>query len=97
MKKITYLVLLLAGALLASCSRQEETQPGTSTDVLVLRMKQHPQQAPTEAAYTRAQTDDKVVEILNRQNDFNWEWADLRTLWSAAQVTGEVAVGYKPL
>ncbi|HRS39347.1 MAG TPA: S8 family serine peptidase, partial [Bacteroidia bacterium] len=39
----------------------------------------------------------KVVEFLNRQNDFNWEWADLRTLWSAAQVTGEVAVGYKPL
>lgn len=97
MKKITYLVLLLAGALLASCSRQEETQPGTSTDGPVLRMKQHPQQAPTEAAYTRAQTDEKVVEILNRQNDFNWEWADLRTLWSAAQVTGEVAVGYKPL
>lgn len=97
MKKITYLVLLLAGALLASCSRQEDSQPGDSTQGPVLRMKANPQQAPAEAAYTRAQTDDQVVDILNRRNDFRWEWVDLRTLWSAARVTGEVAVGYKPL
>ena len=69
-EKITYLGLLLASALPGLLLRQGwRFQPGTSRDGPVLRMKQHPQPGPDRSSlYTRAQTDDRSLEILNRQN-----------------------------
>lgn len=89
---ITFLVLIS----LASCSEQEipvENQP--SAPVLVL--KKDPLTPPEGDPYSKSRLDDYVLSLLQSANGFQWDWVDLKTVWSALQSDDVLlAIGYKP-
>ncbi len=81
-------ILLATVALLASSCRRESLSPSSDPtqagEVLVDRAAITP--VPDGDPLTRPELDRAVIGMLEQRNDFQWEWVDLRTLWSATLV-----------
>jgi serine protease len=88
--------LTVAATLLfqVSCSRMEE--PIANIDNVVLQEKINPAPSPATPALTGTAVDAEVTGILTDKGGFQWTDVDLRTVWSAAQSTNLIAVGYQP-
>ena len=95
MKKFTLIVAVIA-FLLAGCSKKEEPFMILPAEN-VLKEKSNPAAVPDGEAYSKSKVDGFVKQTLEERNDFNWEWVELRMLWSALQ-SGDhsLAIGYKP-
>ncbi|HRH65666.1 MAG TPA: S8 family serine peptidase [Bacteroidia bacterium] len=97
MKNFIRTLGLLFLVIFAGCNRLDDNQATpTTANESVLVQKQNPVSVPTEAMYNRSELDNRVVALQAERHDFHWEWTDMRTLWSAANQTFEVALGYKP-
>jgi serine protease len=76
-----------------SCKRGEIFKPAAN-QVLIFKQNQEP--IPDKEAFTSIEIRQKVMNELKAKNDFHWSTFDLHFIWSAAQITQLVAVGYKP-
>lgn len=96
MKNLVSSIFLLTLLGLVSCSKQEAGLENTSSGP-VLVQKQTPAIVPQGDPYTKARLDDYVMSVLQSANGFQWDWVDLKTVWSAIQADGVLlAIGYKP-
>ncbi len=95
MRKLTAPALLLL--LITSC-RREDLIPATPDDQApVLQEKAVRTAAPQGDPLTQDELDRVVIGMLERRNDFRWEWVDMRVLWSATLYNDHsVAIGYQP-
>lgn len=85
--------MFVAIALLFSCKKNTQ-----DLQVLeLLKQKPNPVMVPDGDPLSKENLDQIVINKLESENDFRWEWMDLKTLWSAT-VYGDqtVAIGYKP-
>ena len=83
--------------LFASCQMEPESPLATTEASEILKQRPDPAQVPQGDPLTRAELDKEVIGLLERRNDFHWEWVDLRTLWSATLYNDHsVAIGYQP-
>lgn len=95
MKKTPLLLLLVV--LLFSCNPNDSSinpQNTSSGDVLVKKAKTLA--LPEGDAYSANQMSKMTIDLIQKEGDFKWENQDLKMVWSAAKVTGLVAVGYQP-
>ncbi len=93
MKKLVYLVAVLL--MTNGCSKPELDEAPASSDVLV--QKENLTDAPTGDALSKTAVDDIIVGMRQSKGDFQWDWVDLKTIWSAIQHSDQtVAIGYKP-
>ncbi|MBL0104283.1 MAG: hypothetical protein IPP51_11340 [Bacteroidetes bacterium] len=95
MKKTPLLLLLVV--LLFSCNPNDSSinpQNTSSGDVLVKKAKTLA--LPEGDAYSADQMSKMTIDLIQKEGDFKWENQDLKMVWSAAKVTGLVAVGYQP-
>lgn len=88
--------LLFSGILLlfVSCSHEKEDTNPVSKEVLVYKNILQP--VPDKEAYSPDKIKQTVITELNNNNDFRWSNFDVHFIWSAAQVTKLVAIGYMP-
>ncbi len=98
MTRITLIGLATALFILAGCQREPiAPADGSVQSGEVLRQKPVITPAPQGDPLTRDELDRAVIGKLEAQNDFHWEWMDLRTLWSATQYNDHsVSIGYEP-
>ncbi len=95
MKKNVYYLMFLFLLGLSSCSKQDDQEMDQGT--AVLKVKTNPVAAPAGAAFDKQKLDQLVISALESNNDFKWEAADLKVLWSALQYGDHsLAIGYKP-
>lgn len=98
MKNLTnYLLLLLAAALvvIASCSKHDDLS-GVQ-DAIILKEKQNPAAVPQGDPISKDDVDRIIIGLLESRNDFQWQWIDLKTLWSTLQYgDNSLSIGYKP-
>ena len=84
-------VLLLS----AGCTRSDE--PGSDNQSGTLKQKKNTVAVPQGDPLSQRDLDRVVIGTLESRNDFQWEWMDLKTLWSALQYNDHsLAIGYKP-
>lgn len=84
-------VLLLS----AGCTRSDE--PGSDNQSGTLKQKKNTVAVPQGDPLAQRELDKVVIGTLESRNDFQWEWMDLKTLWSALQYNDHsLAIGYKP-
>ena len=97
MKKL-YTLAIVCVAFLASCERSEiETTKTPLIHKDVLKEKANPAAVPEGEPYSKVKVDEIVISTLEERNDFQWDFIDLKTLWSAMQSGDKsVAIGYKP-
>ena len=94
--RYTSLFLLLAFSL-TSCTKQDSGLQDTHSGP-VLVQKETPAMVPQGDPYSKARLDDYVLSILQSANGFQWDWVDLKTVWSALESDGGLlAIGYKPV
>ena len=80
--------------LIVSSCRKEPLDQWNST---VLELRKDPLPVPDGDPYTREDLDRRVLDTLEGRNDFQWEWMDLKTIWSALQYNDHaLAIGYQP-
>src|SRR5688572_21046930 len=94
MKKVLTLFSVILILSVTSCTKPEEMCD--DQDVL-LKEKSDPVSVPLGDPLTQSQVDQTIIGLLESRNDFQWEWLDLKTLWSAMQYGDQsVSIGYKP-
>lgn len=98
MKKIYHIFLLTFIVVVAGCNRLDDNQasPQSELNQDVLVQKSTTVAVPKELAYNRQDLDNKIITLQSERKDFHWEWTDMRTLWSAAILTDQIVLGYKP-
>ncbi|MDQ3051226.1 MAG: S8/S53 family peptidase [Bacteroidota bacterium] len=90
---LLFTVFLIA---VVSCTKPDDDYMCDEQSV-VLKEKANPAPLPSGPPLTRTQLDQTVIGLLESRNDFQWEWVDLKTLWSAVQYGDKsLAIGYKP-
>jgi serine protease len=91
-----FLLLLASGVILiASCSKNEDLS-GINDDP-VLQEKAKPEAVPQGDPISKDDVDRIIIGLLESRNDFQWQWLDLKTLWSALQYgDNSLSIGYKP-
>ncbi len=97
MKKILTTIVIIS--LFISCKKNdnESIQVDTASSTQTLRIKSNPNPVPSGNPISQADLDRITKGLLETRNDFQWEWVDLTTLWSALQYNNHtLAVGYKP-
>ncbi|CAN5565560.1 hypothetical protein BH11BAC2_BH11BAC2_04170 [soil metagenome] len=95
MKKLSTLAFLLLFMGFSSCTKQEDQQSQQQSGELKIKSK--PVSVPEGDPLDKLQLDKEVIHTLESHNDFQWEWMDLKTLWSALQYGDHsLAIGYKP-
>ena len=96
MKNLLSSLSLLVVLSFTSCSKQESgIENSPSGPVLV--QKKTPASPPQGDPYTKSRLDDHILSVLQSANGFQWDWMDLKTIWSALQTEGGLlAIGYKP-
>lgn len=95
MKKTQIYLAVAVLFLLSACSKQEEMDSNCQGPVL--QEKSVLQQVPSGNPYDKLKLDQVVISTLEARNDFQWEWVDMKTLWSALQHSDHtLAIGYKP-
>lgn len=91
------LPLALLSLSLIGCRREALTPEPAIDQRPVLREKAQRSAAPQGDPLSQQELDRLVIDLLERHNDFRWEWVDLRALWSATLYNDHsVAIGYKP-
>ena len=98
MKKSYHIFLLTFIVVVAGCNRLDDNQasPQSELNQDVLVQKSATVAVPKELAYNRQDLDNKIITLQSERKDFHWEWTDMRTLWSAAILTDQIVLGYKP-
>lgn len=95
MKKNVFYLIIASFFLVAACSKQEDQNLSQNGEVL--KVKSNPVPVPAGDAYDKLKLDRLVITTLESNNTFEWEAADLKTLWSALQYGDHsLAIGYKP-
>jgi len=95
MKKALLLINILFFFGITACNKQEE-QENNQQDMILVE-KANPQAIPTGNALEKTKLDQVIINILESNNDFKWEWVDMKTLWSAVVESDQtVAIGYQP-
>lgn len=98
MKNITRILLMLLAVVvvfITACSKQEDLT-GASQEP-VLKQKPNPVAAPEGDPLSKDDVDRIIIGLLESRNDFQWQWLDLKTLWSALQYgDNSLSIGYKP-
>ncbi|MBK6752052.1 MAG: hypothetical protein IPG69_00370 [Flavobacteriales bacterium] len=90
-------LFLLFGTALLSCQREPALAPGSDGQGPVLMEKADITAVPEGEPLSQEQLDRAVIDVLEARNDFQWEWMDIRTLWSATLYNDHsVAIGYQP-
>lgn len=94
--KNKFTILVAIGLLsVASCSKPDNDLCGDQNPALKEKSILAP--VPAGLPLSRNQLDQTVIGVLESRNDFQWEWVDLKTLWSALQYNDHtLAIGYKP-
>ena len=95
MKKIAIFSITILFIALGACTKQD----GTNTQLLSgeLKTKTNTASVPSGTPIDKPQLDHVIIHTLESHNDFQWEWVDLKTLWSALQYGDHsLAIGYKP-
>ncbi|MFN0030608.1 MAG: S8 family peptidase [Flavobacteriales bacterium] len=88
--------ILLAIILMGGCSKKNYEQE-FAVNKQVLQVKASQIAVPEGEVLSKEMLDDYVLTMLEREHDFRWEWADMKTLWSAVvHSDNSVAIGYKP-
>lgn len=100
MKKV-YLLLVAGAISLSSCDRSEDVEVTSTNQAAVyenvLKTKSNPVAAPEGDPISKNKLDQTIIQLLEEQNDFQWQWIDLKTLWSVVQYGDQsLSVGYKP-
>jgi serine protease len=98
MKKLTNLLLLFATAVLmmiAACSKHDDLTGAQES--VVLKEKENPAAVPQGEPISKEDVDAIIIGLLESRNDFQWQWLDLKTLWSTLQYgDNSLSIGYKP-
>ncbi|MBL0343111.1 MAG: S8/S53 family peptidase [Bacteroidetes bacterium] len=95
MKKHVFIFALSLLISMGSCTKQDDLLTTQESGALVV--KQNPTAIPQGDPVSRFDLDKLVIATLESRNDFQWEWLDLKTLWSALQYNNHaLAIGYKP-
>lgn len=93
MKQVRLLVLLFLVIFSACKHPADEATPSGP----VLKQKTTIQEEPQGAALQKAKIDNYVLQTIQNNHDFHWDWMDLRTIWSILQYGDHsLAIGYKP-
>ncbi|MBK9045921.1 MAG: S8 family serine peptidase [Bacteroidetes bacterium] len=94
-KNLIYVFLVVLTGVFA-CNKPEDNLPEPQEGVL--KQKANPVAVPAGDPLSQTDLDKTVIGLLESRNDFQWEWVDVKTLWSAVQYNDHsVAIGYKPL
>lgn len=79
---------------MGACTKQDDHMCGDESGTL--QEKDNPAAVPIGNPLSQSDLDKVVVGTLESRNDFQWEWVDLKTLWSALQYNDHsLAIGYK--
>ncbi len=97
MKKIIFSLTVTLFFMNACNRKQDDAIEKKLTASDVLKLKTQTQDIPVGEAMTRSAIDKSIFDIMEVKHDFKWEWADLKTTWSALQSgNNALAIGYKP-
>ncbi len=94
--KYAITLFIVALVFLMACQKNKNDFQNLATTG-VLKQKPNPAAVPEGEPISKEDLDAKVISKLEAENDFKWEWMDLKTMWSAIQYgDNSVAIGYKP-
>lgn len=91
------ILTLLAVALIFSCNPAEDNLPAPNQNALpVLANKSATTAISLTQPYSKSQLNNEIYASMRNTHDFRWNNQSLDFLWSAAQQTRLIAIGYKP-
>jgi hypothetical protein len=99
MKQTILILSALSFSFFYSCQKteREETRLHICTQQDVLMKKSAPAEVPAGDPVNKQNLDAWVLETQQKQGKFEWEMADLKTIWSALQEKNHtLAIGYQP-
>ncbi len=87
---------LIAVAILIACNKQQ-VEPNANVATEILKQKATLTATPEGEKLSKEDLDALVLNTLDREKDFRWDWLDMKALWSATHYGDQsVAIGYKP-
>ncbi len=93
MKRALSIFTVIVITTIFSCNPEENM---CDKQDVILKEKPDPVNPPTGDPMSKQAVDEAVVGLLESRNAFEWEWVDLKTLWSAMQYDDQsLAIGYK--
>jgi serine protease len=94
MKK--YFLLTVIAIVIISCNRTDDNLPQPSI-ADPLKLKSNIENVTIQNQFSREDVNNKMINDLSNAHDFRWSDAGLNYIWSAAEYTRLIVVGYKPV